>query len=457
MDATPSPAVSRRQPWLWLAAAALLLPMLAACGKGEQSQAAVPQGNPPPAIPVTVVRASPQSIPIALDVVGQTEGSKEVEVRARVGGILQKRLYSEGATVRAGQPLFQIDRAPYEIALEQAKAALAQERARSAQAQREADRLKPLVEQRAVSRKEYDDATSTQQLSQASQQQFAARVREAELNLSYTLVTAPVPGISGRAEHSEGSLITTDANGSLLTTINQLNPMYVRFSVSESDLAKMPGGRLATGVPVDVKLSMPDGTPYPGKGRLNFTGAVIDPKLGTQQLRAEFDNPKGELLPGQFVRVKITAGQRNNVFLVPQVAVMQTEKGYFVFVVDAGNNAEIRPVQVGDWVGSDWTVLSGLNTGDRVVADNLLKVRPGVAVAPTEAKVAAVGDTPASNNGTSPASAAGAAATGASAAGGASKGSGSSGTGANDASGKSGPGASNAPGPAAATTPTAAR
>jgi membrane fusion protein (multidrug efflux system) len=223
---------------------------------------------------------------------------------------------------------------------------------------------------------------SAAQLAAAAQQQSAAKVREAELNLSYTLVNAPVAGVTGRAEHSEGTLITTDAAGSLLTTINQSNPIWVRFSISESDLAKIPSGKLGANGAVDVKLVLPDGSTYPGKGRLNFTAASIDTKLGTQQLRAEFENAKRQLLPGQFVRVRITAGARDNVFLVPQSAVMQTEKAFLVFVVDAGNKVAMRTVQMGEWVGSDWTVLSGLDAGDRVIVDNLLKVRPGAVVTP---------------------------------------------------------------------------
>jgi membrane fusion protein (multidrug efflux system) len=240
--------------------------------------------------------------------------------------------------------------------------------------------LKPLVDERAVSRKEYDDAISARQLAEASLQQARAGVEQAELNLSYTRANAPVAGITGRSTHSVGTLITTDANGSLLTTINQLSPIWVRFSLAESDLAKIPGGRVGRGTPLDVQVLFADGTPYEGKGQLNFAATAIDTKLGTQQLRAEFANPREQLLPGQFVNVVINAGERDNVFLVPQPAVVQTEKSSLVFVVDAEGKAQARPVQMGDWVGSDWTVLSGLNAGDRVIIDNLLKVRPGAPV-----------------------------------------------------------------------------
>ena len=344
-------------------------------------------GQPPAAVPVHTVRVEPRTVPIEFSVVGQVEGSREVEVRARVGGILQKQLYREGEPVRAGQVLFEIDPSTYEIAVANARAQLAQENARVAQARRDEARLKPLVADRAVSQREYDEALGTLQTSEAGVQQASASVRQAELNLSYTKVTAPVSGVSGRAAHSIGTLVTTDAAGGLLTTINLLSPVWVRFSLAESELARVPGGRITRNTPADVSIELPDGTRYPQKGRLNFAAQEIDARVGTQQLRAEFDNPREQLLPGQFVRVRLTAGQRSNVFLVPQAAVVQTEKTSLVFVVGPDGKAAARPVQPGAWFGGDWAILSGLNAGDRVIADNLLKVRPGVPV--TEAPRAA--------------------------------------------------------------------
>ena len=184
-----------------------------------------------------------------------------------------------------------------------------------------------------------------------------------------------------RLARSEGSLVTPGAD-SLLTTINQLDPIWVRFSLSESDLDKLPQRRLVVGAKTEVQVALPDGTPYPGKGRLNFAATQIDPRLGTQQVRAEFRNPKVQLLPGQFVRVRLVAGYRDNVFLVPQTAVMQAEKGHFVFVLEKDNKAVIRQVRTGDWVGSNWIILEGLAAGDRVIVDNLLKLRSGAVVNP---------------------------------------------------------------------------
>ncbi|CAK0751524.1 membrane fusion protein, multidrug efflux system [Gammaproteobacteria bacterium] len=338
-------------------------------------------GGQMPAFPVTVVEAQPTQVPIAVEVMAQTEGAKETEVRARVGGVLIKRLYEEGASVKAGQPLFQIDRTPYEIALAQARAALASAKAQLEQSAREAVRLKGLLKQRAISRKEYDDAASNEMISQAAVQVAEAALHQAELNLSWTTVTAPVSGQSGRAVKSEGNLIVTSADN-LLTSIRLNNPLWVRFSLAESDTAKLSGGRLNPKAVTGVELVLADGTPYPRKGRINFLASQIDPTLGTQQLRAEFDNSDGSLLPGQFVRVRLLGGNREGVFLVPQSAVIQGEQGHVVMLANAENKVAPRPVQTGDWYGKDWVILGGLQAGDKVIIDNLMKLRPGASVIP---------------------------------------------------------------------------
>jgi len=365
---------------------------VAACHRGEGSDTATAAAAaPPPAVPVHTVRVEPRTVPVNFEIVGQVEGSKEVEVRARVGGTLKKQDYHEGDPVRAGQLLFEIDPASFEIAVANARAQLAQNQARLAQAHRDEARLKPLAAERAVSQKEYDDALAAMQTGEAAVQQSMAAVRDAELNLSYTRVTAPVAGISGRAQRSIGSLVTTDANGSLLTTIQQVTPVWVRFSLAPTDLAKVPGGHITRTTRVDVTLVLPDGTVYPQKGRLNFAGTSIDPNVGTQPLRAEFDNPREVLLPGQFVRVRLTAGERSNVFLVPQDAVVQTEKASLVFVVGPDGKAQARPVVPGEWFGSEWAILEGLHAGDQVIVDNLLKVRPGAPVTIATTPAAAPG------------------------------------------------------------------
>ncbi len=356
---------------------------LAGCGREGPSPAGAAT-QPPPAVQARVIQVAPQRVPIQLEAVGQVQGSKEVEVRSRVNGILLKHLYKEGALVRAGEPLFQIDPAPYEIAVAQARAQLSQERARNEQMQREAARLKDLAAQKAISQKEYDDATSALKLSNAALQAAEANLRLAELNLSYTLVTAPVSGVTGRMLRSEGSLIAAGQESGLLTTVNQVQPIWVRFSLSESDRASLPGGQLSVSSGAEVRLVLPDGSRYPEKGRINFSATQIDPQLATLEFRAAFDNPHTQLLPGQFVRVQLVAGRRDNVYLVPQTAVVQTEKGFLLFVLDKDGKAAVRPVQTGGWIGSDWMILDGLKSGDRVIADNLLKVRPGVQVTPVE-------------------------------------------------------------------------
>ncbi|MGZ5047294.1 MAG: efflux RND transporter periplasmic adaptor subunit [Usitatibacter sp.] len=361
-------------------AAAVALAALAACSK----QAA--PGADPAAGPARVIEVQPRSVPIVVEGVGQVEGSKEVEVRSRVSGNLKKILYKEGEVVKPGATLFQIDPEPFEIALNQARSLLAQEVARNEQMHRESARMSELIGQRAVSQKEVDDAKSNTRLSDAALQVAQSRVKEAELNLSYTKIDAPVGGVTGRSQHSEGSLISTSGADSLLTTLSQMDPVWVRFSLSESDLAKLPGGKLTRTSNPEIKLVLPDGSIYPVTGRLNFAASQIDPRLATMQLRAEFANGGAGLLPGQFVRVQLIGGQRDNVFLIPQVAVTQTESGYLVFVLDAQGKAELRPVKVGDWVGKDWTILDGLKKGDKVVVDNLLKLRPGSAVAPVAAQ-----------------------------------------------------------------------
>ena len=374
------PSARFRRQRSWLHSLIILVALLSGCSKfgGEAPKSAAP----PPPLPVTVATMQPTQVPISVEVMAQTEGAKETEVRAQVGGILVKRLYQEGAPVKAGQPMFQIDRKPYEIALAQSRANLAEAKAKVEQAVREEDRLRGLLGKGYISRKDYDDAVSTNAMSQAARQVAEAAVRQAELNLSYTTVVAPVSGISGRAVKSEGSLIATGSGDeSLLTTIQQSNPIWVRFSLSESDMARLPGGRLTQQNVTGVELKLPDGSAYPRKGRLNFLASSIDPTLGTQQFRAEFDNPDGVLLPGQFVRTRILVGERDGVFLVPQAAVTQTEQGYLVFLAVDGKVAP-RPVQVGPWQGKDWVILSGLQTGDQVIVDNLMKLRPGAPVAP---------------------------------------------------------------------------
>ena len=330
-----------------------------------QAQPAGPQGP----LPVSVIEAQPTNIPNVLEVTAQAEGAKETEVRSRVNGILLKRLYEEGSPVQAGQPLFQIDPESFKITLEEAQA-------RAKQTAREAERLKLLYSKQAVSRKEFEDATSVNEIAQAT-------LKTAQLNLKWTTVTAPVSGISGRSLRSEGNLISNTGDAGLLTSIYQINPIWVRFGLSSSDTAQLPSGRLDPKQNSAVELLLPNGRVYAESGNINFQSTFIDPKLGTQQMRAEFPNPNSEILPGQFVRIRITTGLQENVFLVPQAAVIQSERGFAVWTVGPENKVVSTPIKVGKWLGKNWIVLSGLKAGDRVVTNQLIKIRPQSVVKPT--------------------------------------------------------------------------
>ncbi len=350
---------------------------LAACSNADQEASSNPASNM--AMPVSVIQVQPTRVPISAEVVAQTEGAKEVEIRPRVGGILLKRLYEEGTAVKAGQPMFLIDPIPYQNALAQAKAQLDEQKARIEQTRREENRLQELHVTKSISQREYDNAVSDNAVANAALQQAKVRVRDAELNLSYTTVTAPVKGVSGRFQFSEGALV--EANTSLLTTVIQLSPIWVRFSLSDNELAKL-GGYLSEQNVQHVTLILPDGTEYDKSGKLNFAARQIDPALGTQQLRATFDNADQRLLPGQFVRVRVTTGEREGVFLVPQTAVLTSDLGRSVYVVDEKSEAVMRPVVTGRWMGKDWVILEGLKAGDKVIVDNLIKLRSGTPVLP---------------------------------------------------------------------------
>jgi len=350
--------------------------VLAGCGRKDDAQAGghgPGGGGPPPAMPVAVVTARVSNVPVMIESVGRAEGSKEVEVRARVTGLIEQQRYHEGDRVKANAPLFVIEQAPFEIALAQAKATLLQETARLEQARREAKRLGPLVEQHAVSQREFDDAGSAQRVSEASVAQAQAQLRQAELNLSYTRVVSPITGITGRAEKSQGSLVSP--SDGLLTRVTQTDPIWVRFSFSERELAQLRGGSAAA-----VTLLSADGKQLGDAGKLNFAGSTVDQQLGTVQLRAEFANPELLVLPGQFVRAQVHVGEERAV-VVPQAAVFNGERGKAVWTVKDGK-ALPAPVEVGAWVGDGWAVRKGLNEGDSVIVDNLLKLRPGAPVAP---------------------------------------------------------------------------
>jgi membrane fusion protein, multidrug efflux system len=342
---------------------------LAACGgHGEQN------GEKP--IPVTTQQVEPRAVPLVMEAVGRTEGSKEVEIRARVSGIVQKRLYDEGSFVRAGTPLFQIERAPFEIALAHAKATADQADATNEQARRESERLRGLLANAAVSKRLAEEAETAYRTATAQLAAARAAVREAELNLSYTSVVAPITGVTGRALHSEGSLVTANTDSSLLTTMSQTHPVWVRFALSEAEHVNL---RKAGEERSDVGMVLANGETYGARGHINFAASTVDQQMGTVQLRAEFPNPQLQILPGQFATVHVEAGSQN-VLAVPQSAVLQGDLGRYVWVIDSGGKAAQRAVDVGTWVGQDWIIRNGLNAGDTVILDNLMKLKPGIAV-----------------------------------------------------------------------------
>jgi membrane fusion protein (multidrug efflux system) len=360
---------------------------LAACGPSGQQQGGGFHGFPPAQV-VTQTMA-PRSIPVAFEYVGQTYGSKDVEVRARVNGIVEKRLFQEGAAVRAGQPLFVIDPRPYAAQVAAAEAEVARADAQKNQADREAARLKPLAERKAIGQKEADDAASAADLAAAAVKSARAKLVELNLNLAYTRVNAPIGGLTSRAQVSEGALAVQ--NQTLLTTISQIDPIWVGFTVSENDQLRLNRASAENRLVLpkdnayDVTVKLSDGTAFPKRGRINFSDTRINPTTGTYEMRAELPNADAALKPGQFVRVVLRGAQRKDALAVPQTAVMDGPQGKFVYVAakdkDGKDIAAVRPVVVGDWVDAEgtnlWIVESGLKAGDVVIVDGIAKLMPG--------------------------------------------------------------------------------
>jgi len=356
---------------------------LAACGK---EQAAAPQLG---ALPVSTLTVAPQEVSLSRELPGRVTAFRIAEVRARINGIVQKRLFEEGADVKEGDVLFEIDPAPYQAALDSAKATLARAEANLASAKAQAARYKDLVSTNAISRQNYDDAVAAQLAFTADVAAGQAAVRAAEINLGYTRVTAPISGRIGRAEVTEGAYVQQGA-ATLLATIQQLDPVYVDLNQSAEELLQLKAALAAGRIQRSddgAKISLAFGAnEYAHAGTLQFSDVTVNPTTGTVTLRGIFPNPDAQLLPGMYVRARLEEGVASNSILVPQSIVARNARGETtVYVVGENNTAELRPITVARSVGSQWLVSAGLKPGERVIADNLQKIRPGAPVNPLPA------------------------------------------------------------------------
>lgn len=348
---------------------------LAAC-KNQQEQ----QAPPPPE--VGVIEAKPQTLPLQRELVGRLSPFRSADVRARVSGVLLKRVYEEGSSVKEGQALFQIDPAPLRASLASAEAALASARATHANAKATAERARTLAPQNYVSRSDLDNAEAAERSSAAAVQQAQAAVTSARINLGYANVTAPIAGLAGKQQVTEGALVGQN-EATLLTTIDQIDPLYVNFSMTADELSGLRAAQdkgavaLAGDGKTTVQVNLPDGTPYAHEGTLDFSATAVDPATGAVSLRAQLPNPEHILLPGSFVSFKANLGQRNNAFLVPQQAVQRDAQGGYALVVGKDGKVVRKDLVLDGQQSGNWLVSAGLEAGDQVIASGLQKVKPG--------------------------------------------------------------------------------
>jgi membrane fusion protein, multidrug efflux system len=381
-------AVSRPSPastFPLIFTAVLAVALLAGCGQGSNAQ---PGGGGMPPPEVGVVTVTPGEVGLVTELPGRLEASRVAQVRARAAGIVQRRLFAEGADVRAGQPLFTIDPAPYAAAHASAQATLARAQANLGQASALAERYKPLVEANAISKQDYANAVAAQKQAEAEVAAGRAAVQTAQINLNYASVTAPIGGRIGRALVTEGALVG-QGEATPLAVIQQINPMYVNFTQSASEVMKlrraMEQGRLKRAAGREgalVRVVLEDGTEYPQPGRLLFSDLTVDATSGQITLRAEVPNANGVLLPGLYVRVRLEQAKAGDAVLLPQQAVTRSGQGDTVMVVDKDGKVAPRNIKVGNEQNGQWVVLDGLKAGEQVVVDGFQKMRPNAPVKP---------------------------------------------------------------------------
>ena len=361
--------------------------LLAACGKSDAPPAAAGDGMPPPEVGVVV--ATPGDVGLITELPGRLEALRVAQVRARVAGILQKRLFREGSDVKAGQPLFAIDAAPYAAALQSAEATLARAQANLTQAAALAERYKPLVAANAVSQQEYANAVAAQKQAEADVAAGRAAVQTGRINLNYASVTAPISGRIGRALVTEGALVG-QGEATQLAVIQQVDPVYVNFTQSAGEVMKLRRAladgqlqRAGGSEAAIVRVVLEDGSEYALPGKLLFSDLTVDPSTGQITLRAEVPNPKGDLLPGLYVRVRLEQAQVANAITLPQQAVTRTQQGDKITVVGADGKLSPRMVKVGAARNNQWIVLEGLKAGEQVMVDGFQKLQmmpPGTPV-----------------------------------------------------------------------------
>ena len=353
--------------------------LLAGCDRQQQS--------PPPHVPeVAVVTVRPHKVVLTTELPGRTSAFRVAVIRPQVSGLILKRLFTEGSDVKAGQALYQIDPAPFQASLDNAKAALSRSEANLSAISLKAERLRELLADKAVSRQDYDDATAALKQTEADIEYWKAMVKSALINRGFTRITAPISGRIGRSQVTEGAIVTA-YQPVAMATIQQLDPMYVDVSQSTTDLLRLKNllksGQLDQNGASQKKvgLILDDDTTYPWKGTLQFRGVTVEPSTGTVFLRIVFSNPENILLPGMFVRAVVKEGVNAQAILIPQQAVSRDPKGNpLALVVDSQNKVEQRQLTIDRAIGNKWLVTSGLTPGERVIVEGVLKVRPGATV-----------------------------------------------------------------------------